>query len=59
MIKYIKTWFNHTTNCFARMLIRCMKTIMQLQLKQLELLRHNSKFHYWNKSPLLELMSIR
>ena len=25
MIKYIKTWFNYTTNCFARGLIRCMK----------------------------------
>ena len=21
MIKYIKTWFNYTTNCFARRLI--------------------------------------
>ena len=32
MIKYIRTWFNYTTNCFARRLIRCMK-IQLLRLK--------------------------
>ena len=32
MIKYIKTWFNYTTNCFAGGLIRCMK--IQLNVNQ-------------------------